>query len=64
LFVWMPLDAPEPLCKGLGVAMLAPRADFGATANRVPGGVGPFDMRIQRHAGSQNVVWSVLYFKT
>jgi len=43
----MPLNAPKPLRKRLGIAMLAPRADLDAPADGIPGRVGPFDMRIQ-----------------
>jgi len=44
--------------------MLAPRADLRAAADGIPGRVSPLDVRVQRHIQSQNVVWSVLYFKT
>jgi hypothetical protein len=45
----MSLDATKPLRESLGIAVLAPGADLRAAADWVPGGVGPFDVGIERH---------------
>jgi hypothetical protein len=49
LFIRMTLDPAKPLRESLGVAVLASGADFRAAADGIPGGVGPFDVRIQGH---------------
>ena len=46
----MPRHTAKPFCKGLRVAVHAPRADLRAAAHGVPGGVGPFDLRLVTHA--------------
>src|SRR5271163_176885 len=38
----MARDAAKPLREGFGVAVLAAGADLGASANRIPGRIGPF----------------------
>ena len=45
----MAWNAPEPLGKRLRIAVGAPRADFGASSDGVPSGVGPFDFRRDAH---------------
>ena len=47
LFVRMSLHAAKPFRKSFGVAMLAARTDFRAAADRVPGGISPFDLGVQ-----------------
>jgi hypothetical protein len=44
LLVWVPRDASEALCKSLGVAVLASRADFRAASNRIPSSISPFNL--------------------
>ena len=41
----MTLNPAKTFGKSLGVAMLATWTDLGATADGVPGGVCPFDLR-------------------
>ena len=47
LLVGMAGNAAKPFCEDLSVTVFAARADFGATADGVPGCVGPFDMGIK-----------------
>ncbi len=49
LLVRMPRHAPEPLGERLGVTMRTPGTDLRAAPDRVPGGVGPFDLGVQAH---------------
>src|SRR6266849_1968567 len=49
LFVWMIRNATKSFRESRCVAVLAARADLCAAANRVPRGVGPFDLRSVRH---------------
>src|ERR1041385_6910531 len=45
----MSLHAAEPLRKTLSVTVVAPPAYLGASRDRVPGGIGPFDCRMVSH---------------
>ena len=45
LFVWMALHGAEAFGKSFGVAVFTTWADFGAAADGIPGGVGPFNVR-------------------
>ena len=44
----MAFHTAKALRKGFRIAMLAAGADLHAAANRVPGRVGPFDVRVER----------------
>src|ERR1019366_5738987 len=52
LLIRMPLNPAKPLRKRLGIAVLAAGADLDTAANGVPRGVGPFDVRVERHPGT------------
>ena len=52
LLIRMSLDPAKPLRKRLGIAVLAPGADLDATADRVPGCVGPFNGGLKAHGKS------------
>ena len=47
LLVGMPWNAAEPFGEDLSVAIGAARTHLGASADGVPGGVGPFDVGVQ-----------------
>ena len=49
LFIRVIQHTAEPFGKRLGVTVLAPRTDFRAAGNGIPGGIGPFDMRLYAH---------------
>lgn len=42
-------NAAKPFRKALSIAMIASASDLGATGDRVPGGVSPFDRAVIRH---------------
>jgi len=44
-------DPTKPLREGLGVAVLAPGADFGAATDGVPGSIGPLDFGVIGQSG-------------
>ncbi len=48
----MAFYSAEALGKRLGIAMLAAGTDFGAAADGVPGGVGPFDVGVEGESRS------------
>ena len=50
----MTLNPAKAFGESLGIAMLATGTDLGAAANRIPGGVGPFDFGIIRQEIPQN----------
>lgn len=51
LLVRMPRHAAPALSKRLGVAMRATRTYLRAATDRVPGGIGPFDLAVLTHLG-------------
>ena len=50
LFKRMSRHTAKPLGKRLRIAMFAPGTDFRAAGDRIPGRVGPFDMRLKTHS--------------
>src|SRR5262245_40617211 len=51
LFIRMPFNSTKTFGKCFGVTVSASRADLGASANRVPGGISPLDLRVIAHFG-------------
>src|SRR5262245_60227753 len=51
LFIRMAFNSTKAFSKCFGVAASASRADFGASANRVPCSICPLDLRVIAHFG-------------
>src|SRR5262249_55598734 len=54
-FVGMALDATEPLSEGLGITVLAPRADLRAATDRIPRRIRPFNCRVIAHRSLDSI---------